>query len=200
MASLMRAKFILVNVLREAIERARQAEQKKAHQLFLVGPASKAEISFEHAFVFREGMFANQRRYRGSWRPAKHFLGADNVPAFDGTDKPEAEERQCAEALDSLPALRFWIRNVARHPEAFWLPLAHGRFYPDFVAELDDGRILVVEYKGAHLAQAGNDDTNEKRAVGRLWEVKCGGKGLFLMVEKDVGGRSMREQMLAKIG
>jgi hypothetical protein len=30
--------------------------------------------------------------------------------------------------------------------------------------------------------------------------MKCGGKGLFLMVEKDVDGRSMREQMLTKIG
>jgi type III restriction enzyme len=84
-----------------------------------------------------------------------------------------------------------------RHPNAFWLPTASGKFYPDFVAELTDGRILVVEYKGAHLADAA--DTDEKRAIGALWEKASDGKGLFLMAEKQMDGKDVRQQMLSKL-
>ena len=90
-------------------------------------------------------MYPEERCYRGGWRPSRHFLGPGRVPAFDG--KEDGEEMQCAQALDRLPGLKYWIRNVARHPASFWLPTAAGRFYPDFVARLDDGRRLVVEYK-----------------------------------------------------
>ncbi|MGB5298434.1 MAG: hypothetical protein WBN08_19120 [Thiogranum sp.] len=45
--------------------------------------------------------------------------------------------------------MKYWIRNLVKRDHAsFWLPLAHGEFYPDFVCELNDGRMLVVEYKG----------------------------------------------------
>lgn len=96
--------------------------------------------------------------------------------------------------------MKFWIRNVARHPQSFWLPTASDKFYPDFVARLNEGRLFVVEYKGALLAGSGVDDTNEKRAKGRLWEARSEGKGLFLVVEREVGGRDMRSQMIDKIG
>jgi type III restriction enzyme len=46
------------------------------------------------------------------------------------------------------------------------LPTSSDRFYPDFVAKLEDGRILVVEYKDEHLWS--NDDSKEKRALGEL--------------------------------
>ena len=120
-------------------------------------------------------MYWDQRRYRGSWKPGRHFLGPDHVPAFDGAEN--GEEFQCAQVIDSLPGLRFWIRNVARHPNSFWLPTATDKFYPDFAAQMEDGRLIVVEYKGAHIADG--PDTVEKRTIGQLWERKSGGKGLF---------------------
>jgi type III restriction enzyme len=97
----------------------------------------------------------------------------------------------------SPPMVEFWIRNVARRPESFWLPTASDKFYPDFVARLNDERLLVLEYKGALTAEG--SDTDEKRAIGRLWESKSGGKGIFVVVEKEVGGRDMRRQMLDEI-
>ena len=118
------------------------------------------------------------------------------MPAFDGAQG--GEETQCAEVLDSLPGLRHWLRNVARHPNSFWLPTASGKFYPDFVAELEDGRFLVVEYKGAHIAEGA--DTAGKRTIGALWERAMNGRGLFLVVEKVKGGKDMRAQMVEKIG
>ncbi|WP_243368367.1 DEAD/DEAH box helicase [Microvirga solisilvae] len=197
-ASLMRAKFILANALKVRIAAIRRAEQETVYQRYLIAPEAKASVSLEYRFLFRNGMFGDQRRYRGHWRPAKHFLGPDNVPAFDGAE--QGEEFQCAQALDSLPSIRYWVRNVAKHHDAFWLPLASGKFYPDFVALLNDGRLFAVEYKGAHLAGEGNDETNEKRTVGRLWEKLSDGKAAFLMVEKIVDGKDMRAQMLAKLG
>ena len=73
--------------------------------------------------------------------------------------------------------MRFWLRNVDRKPNAFWLQLSGARFYPDFIAMLTDGRILVVEYKGAFLAEG----AKEKRMVGKLWAEASDGQCLFAM-------------------
>ena len=94
--------------------------------------------------------------------------------------------------------LKYWIRNVARHPNSFWLPTSTDKFYPDFVALLGDGRLLGVEYKGAYIADG--LDTAEKRTVGELWERRSAGKGLFIVAEKTVDGKDVRRQLLEKIG
>ena len=76
------------------------------------------------------------------------------------------------------------------------MPLAEGYFYPDFVSELKDGRILVVEYKGAHLVE----DAQEKLNVGQLWESKSAGQGHFLMaVKEDEWGRDVYRQIENKV-
>lgn len=191
-AALMRCKFILARKVREKLAAIRQQERDGVYQRYLFAPEAKVEVSFDEAFAFKDGMYWDQRRYRGRWKPRKHFLGPDHVPAFDGAEN--GEEFQCAQAIDSLPGLKFWIRNVARHPNSFWLPTATDKFYPDFVAQLEDGRLLVVEYKGAHIADG--PDTAEKRTIGQLWERKTGGKGVFVVVEKTVDGRDMRAQMV----
>lgn len=194
-AALMRCKFILARKVREKLAAIRQQERDGVYQRYLFAPEAKVGVSFDDAFTFKEGMYWDQRRYRGRWRPRKHFLGADNLPAFDGAE--DGEEFQCAQAMDSLPTVKFWIRNVARHPNSFWLPTASDKFYPDFVAMLDDGRTLVVEYKGAHLADGA--DTNEKRLIGELWERQSQGRGLFIVVEKAVAGKDTRGQLAYKI-
>jgi type III restriction enzyme len=195
-AALMRCKFILARKVREKLATIRQQERDGVYQRYLFAPEAKVDVSFDEAFNFKDGMYWDQRRYRGRWKPRKHFLGSDHVPAFDGAEN--GEEFQCAQAIDSLPGLKFWTRNVARHPNSFWLPTATDKFYPDFVAQLDDGRLLIVEYKGAHIADG--PDTAEKRTIGQLWEKKSGGKGLFIVVEKMVDGKDMRTQMVEKIG
>jgi hypothetical protein len=82
--------------------------------------------------------------------------------------------------LDQLACVRRWLRNLERRPDgAFWLQTATDKFYPDFLAELDDGRILVVEYKGHD--RWSNDDSKEKRALGELWESRSNGRCLFIM-------------------
>lgn len=113
--------------------------------------------------------------------------------------KNNGEEFECACAIAALKEVKQWVRNLSNQPKAsFWLPTATDRFYPDFVAELHDGRILVVEYKGE--AYKTNDDSKEKRQIGMLWEEKSGGKGLFLMAEKrDAQGRDVHRQLAEKV-
>jgi type III restriction enzyme len=200
-SALWRAKYPLAQKLETKIKALRQKGQADAYQLYLIAPEAKTGISFDEGFKFFKDMYFDVRKHRGgAFRFNQHFLGADDVPAFSGKEGDGGEEFQCAQMLDSLnDRVEFWLRNVAQHKNSFRLPLASGNFYPDFVAKLKDGRIFVVEYKGEHLAGSGNDDTNEKRVVGALWEKASGGKGLFAMIEKVVGGRDMRGQLLDAI-
>jgi type III restriction enzyme len=65
------------------------------------------------------------------------------------------------------------------------------------VAELTDGRLLVVEHKGKVYAT--NDDSKEKCNVGDLWEEKSSGKALFLMTVEEKAKPSLFDQIAAKI-
>lgn len=195
-SALMRCKFLLARKVRDKLAAIRQKERKGVYQKYLFAPEAKVEVSFDETFSFHDGMYFDQRRYHGRWKPRKHFLGAENLPAFDGVE--DGEEFQCAQTIDSLPGLKYWVRNVSRHPNSFWLPTATDKFYPDFVARMDDDRVLVAEYKGAHIAEG--PDTAEKRTIGALWEKQSHGKGLFVVVEKSIDGKDMRAQLMAKIG
>ncbi|MCY3956560.1 MAG: DEAD/DEAH box helicase family protein [Nitrospira sp.] len=194
--ALMRCKFILARKIRDKIDAIRRQERNSAYQARLFAAEVKPEVSFETAFVFRDDIYQGERRHRGHWQPNKHFLGPHAVPAFDGAE--DGEEVQCAQTLDSLPQVKFWVRNVARHRDSFWLPTATDKFYPDFVAQLEDDRLLVVEYKGAR--DADSSDTAEKRTIGELWQRASHGKGVFVIVERSVNGRDVRQQLLDVIG
>ena len=160
----------------------------------MFAPEAKPDVSFDEAFVFKDGMYDGQKPYRGKFRFKKHFL--EIVPDIDGGDT--GEEFQCAMALESLPEVKHWLRNISKHPASFRLPMAQGWTYPDFVAELNDGRLLVVEYKGADRYSA--DHAREARLIGELWERNMDGRGLYLMAVKDDQGSDVREQLMGKIG
>ena len=189
--ALTRCKFLLARRIREKLNEFRFEERESAYRRYLFEPGARVEVSFNSAFEFKEGMYSGHPLYKGRWKPNKHILGPDRVPAMGGTQ--DGEEVQCAQALDSLPAVKYWVRNVSRHPDSFWLPTSTDKFYPDFVAQLNDGRFFVVEYKGEHIAEG--PDTWEKRTVGELWERHSNGSGLFLVVEKQRNGLDMRGQL-----
>jgi type III restriction enzyme len=58
---------------------------------------------------------------------------------------------------------------------------ATDHFYPDFVAKLKNGKILVVEYKGQDRST--NDDSSQKDRLGKLWEEGSSGQFFFEMVK-----------------
>ncbi|MDR0529363.1 MAG: DEAD/DEAH box helicase family protein [Zoogloeaceae bacterium] len=193
LSALMLARYALSSKIKDKIKSAREKAREEAFQTSLFARESRVMLDFDHGFVFRDGMYDGELFYQGNYRFQKHFLGAYRVPMLDG-----GEETDCAKAIDFLPQVQYWLRNVARHKNSFWLPTSTDRFYPDFVALLNDGRILVVEYKGAHLIDS--RDTKEKRLIGELWERHTAGKGVFLLAEKSRNGLDVAAQIKEKIG
>jgi type III restriction enzyme len=184
---LMRMKHAMARRLNNRITELRREQRGKVVQRFLFDPGAKLEPLANQAFIFRQGMYDDQTPYRGPFQFKKHFL--ERVPAFDG--KSDGEEARCAMVLDGLDAVESWVRNVARHPASFWLQTSTDRAYPDFVARLTDGRIFVVEYKGADRW----NEAAEDRAIGAVWARTTG--NLYLMVRnKDDAGRGPHEQLL----
>lgn len=115
---------------------------------------------------------------RGTFRFQRHYY------PLVGELKSEGEEFRCAQLIDSLQEVEFWVRNLERQPRySFWLQTSSDKFYPDFVVQLRDGRWLVVEYKGAHLYDA--PDAREKRALGDLWAARSNTRCLFCMLRED---------------
>ena len=185
LSQLMPCKFILARTLREKIKTFHQMERNNAYQRSLFGPEAKLEISFNNGFKFFDRMYADVEKYRGSYKFSKHFMGPDHVPAFDGV--AGGEEEQCAMMIDNLPALKYWTRNVSRHLNSFSLPTSTDKFYPDFIALMDDNRLLVVEYKGKNWAPENSGDAREKQLIGQQWAKVSGGKGVFAMATMERG-------------
>ena len=71
------------------------------------------------------------------------------------------------------------MRNLVRKSSSFRLQPSTDWFYPDFLCQLADGRVLAVEYKGKDRYSA--DDAEEKRAVGAVWASRSGGRCVFVM-------------------
>jgi type III restriction enzyme len=194
LSALVRAKFILCKSIANKISGYRDKAQNSGYQTLLFSVDSKVETSFDYCFNFNPSAYpAKPPFYSGSYRFQKHFY-----PVI-GDLKASGEEFECAVALDRLSEVKHWVRNMPQDQKfSFWLPTSKYNFYPDFVAELKDGRILVVEYKGEMLEDY--HGTLEKQNIGQLWEEKSNGKGLFLMaVKKDDKGCGVMEQLKTKI-
>jgi type III restriction enzyme len=191
LANLMIAKYALLNKLMAKITIARQQAKNQSFELFQTG--TRKTLDFKTPFVFSETMYDDQLFYRGNYRFTKHYLGNNKIPVIDND-----EELQCAKAIDAEAKVTHWIRNVSRHNASFRLPTSTDFFYPDFVAQLIDSRILVVEYKGAYLAET--PDTKEKANIGEIWAKLSKGKGLFLLAVIRKGSKTLEEQIREKIG
>jgi type III restriction enzyme len=179
---LARAKFRLVEALVKTIAKHRDARETTAFERALIPQSGlDFETSSELDLVFEESRYGYNQPYRGSTAFAKHLF------RVIGDMESSGEEHECAVYLERHSEVKAWVRNTARQPHSFWLQTSSDKFYPDFLALLKDGRVLVIEYKGAPYFT--NDDSKEKRLVGDLWADRAGGKGLFLMVENKEFGR-----------
>jgi type III restriction enzyme len=176
--------------IRWKIAEIRNEEKARAHQIALFDETAKPTWSASRLVRFDDTIYQNVPTQEiGAFRFNRHLLGADRAPLIDGD--LNGEEFQCAWSLDSLEEVDVWVRNVARHPDSFSLPRVGGRFYPDFVARLRDGRIFVVESKGEHLI--GAPEAREKNAIGMIWARTTG--NVFLMVQRVAHGVGMSDQM-----
>ena len=183
------AKFALLNKLQTLIIEERKKARNKSFSLFQ--ESYNKTLDFETGFEFKKGMYDIIIPYTGKYKFEKHFLGNTNIAPMN------SEEIKCAIAIDVEPQVKFWLRNIENKSASFKLPTSSDYFYPDFVALLVDGRILVVEYKGAHIATS--EDTKEKETIGLIWEKQSNKKALFLIAEMNKNGKTLEQQIKEKI-
>lgn len=171
-------------------------QRRAAFQQSLVEAAALPRLDDHFAFRFDSQAYPARWDYAGRYRFLKHYYPKP------GELKPEidAEETACAIAIDQMPQVKWWVRNLEKQPtHSFWLPTSTDRFYPDFVAELEDGRLFVVEYKGGHLYD--NADSREKRTIGAVWAAASGGRCVFAMVtDRNTAGVAVEDQLLKAMG
>jgi type III restriction enzyme len=198
--ALVRGRFQLAQAIESEIARLRAMAMEKGFQarLFeMVVPS--VEAAQHYSFNFQPGQYPARNHYSGSYEFSKHYYPVIHELHEKTKAGRPAEEFLCAQAIDAHKSVKHWVRNIERQPKfSFWLPTSSDYFYPDFVAELHDGRFLVVEYKGENLKTS--DDSREKDQIGHQWEKASGGRCLFLMaVAKDDEGRDVFKQIEAKL-
>ena len=172
---LIRNKYALKDAAEKKIDTHRQNVHQAAYENFLLPEcATPVVVSPDHCFSFDPHSYPYNTRHTGAYQFQKHYY------PHVGDLKADGEEFQCAQFIDRLSEVKFWVRNLERQQKfSFWLQTMTDKFYPDFVCLLTDGRYLVVEYKGVYLWSA--DDAREKREIGELWEGRSGGQCLFIM-------------------
>jgi type III restriction enzyme len=145
-------------------------------------PDSGLTVSDDRAINFKAMTYEPSWRYEGSFQFKKHYFGPKPGELRESTTGGGmTEEFQCAQFLDGLAQVEFWVRNLPRKASSFRLQTSTDWFYPDFLCRLTDGRVLVVEYKGQHLYDG--IDAGEKRAIGAVWAARSGGRCVFVMPE-----------------
>ncbi len=168
---LARNKYDLRKTLAALISDLRSQREVGQYNALFATNAADFVISADLSIIFDERTYAPNQPYAGATKFNKHYT------QLVGDLGSAGEEFECALHIDRHDEVRCWIRNIERKKSSFWLQLPHDKFYPDFVAMLTDGRILVVEYKGAHLFE----NEGDKRRIGAIWAEASGGQCLFCM-------------------
>jgi type III restriction enzyme len=176
-------RFAVARRLAEVLEETQQSVHSRGYQQMLLD--SYVPESEETVFQFLPERYYPFALYRGMsfQRHYYRLVGDMNEPEVD-----------CAIALDSMNGVETWVRNIERDQRhSFKLPKRGQFFYPDFVARLTDGRTLVVEYKGQ---MRDYEDAEEKKQLGKLWECRTAGRGVFAWIESPaVTGKSVERQI-----
>ncbi|OGA66263.1 MAG: hypothetical protein A3G81_18335 [Betaproteobacteria bacterium RIFCSPLOWO2_12_FULL_65_14] len=172
-------RFRLRDVVEARVQQHRDVERKTAFRQLLL-PGSMLAVDEVRAINFRTMNYEPSWVYEGGFGFAKHYFGPKPGELRETTPTgAQTEEFKCAQFLDGMPEVKFWVRNLARKASSFRLQTSTDWFYPDFLCQLTDGRVLAVEYKGKDRYTA--DDAEEKRAVGEIWASRSGGRCLFVM-------------------
>lgn len=157
----------------------RESERKNTFQSLLFSD-SALTVSAERAINFKTMRYEPSWLYEGGFQFQKHYFGTRPGELVEFKKNRElTEEFQCAQFLDGLPEVKFWVRNLSQKSTSFRLQTSSDWFYPDFVCQLIDSRVLVVEYKGKDRYD--NLDSEEKRAIGAVWASRSAGNCLFEM-------------------
>lgn len=194
---LAQARFRLARAIEAHVADLRDAATRRAFQQQVLGlgggSAWLIEPDWTQPHVFAPGRYPAPvaSRYGGRYQFRKHYF-----PVLADL-KDGGQEFQCAQLIDRHPRVRQWVRNLDAAPCGFGLPTSRGRFYADFVAELVDGRVALLEFKGAHLQH--DPYEIEKRQVGELWARASTGKAMFVWLTMAQDGKTLAQQLDAAL-
>jgi len=184
LAQLVRGKFALRRAIIARVKHLREQAGMRGVQMLMTDIAPVLALG-DNGFSFSKRGYDPRNPYVGPWRPKKHLF------AKVGDLKHGGHEWEAAVHIDDHPAVKYWVRNVHRTAWAYSLPTSTDLFYPDFVAELIDGRKLIVEYKGDDHTD--NRDSLEKRNIGARLQEVSEGQVVFLWGERDRDGGVSRQ-------
>lgn len=163
LAMIVRRRHELAAVVRTMITEHGRKQLRKATEMLIKDDPTSVQTDDEFSFSIEEDEYVPTREYTGGHRFNKH--------AFDLIGHMNGEELECAMRIDSHDNVKRWLRNTEYETQGgFSLPKSPGRFFPDFIVELNDGRIVLVEYKGKDRAR--NPDELHKKDIGELWATR----------------------------
>lgn len=98
-----------------------------------------------------------------------------------------SDELAVARIIDAMDSVDTWVRNLDQDRSVgFWLPYPEDRaFFPDFVVQLRNGKVMVLEVKGEHLENA---QAQDKRKVLELWGRVTDGVALWVSAPDQTRG------------
>ncbi|RJQ25645.1 hypothetical protein C4565_08090 [Candidatus Parcubacteria bacterium] len=105
-----------------------------------------------------------------------------NKNYYEKIDKLNGEELEFVQRLDldTLPNIKYWVRNREKIDPFYIQGWKKGKFYPDFVAVTKKGVVIALEWKGGD--RVSNEDTQYKVEIGEMWEKLGNGKLAFFLV------------------
>lgn len=116
-----------------------------------------------------------------------------NKNYYQKIDKLNNEELRFIERLDldTLPNIKYWVRNREKKDPFFIQGWKRNKFYPDFIAVTNNKNIIALEWKGED--RVSNEDTQYKEEIARVWESLNNSLYFFLVHNGNV------EEVLNKI-
>lgn len=165
-------RYALADRLHEVIENLLEKYAKEKFDMFL----QKKKISTKQFDAFSDTIIFKQ--------PVPQEF---NKNYYKKIDKLNGEELEFVRRLDldTLPNIKYWIRNREKIDPFYIQGWKRGKFYPDFIAMTKNGNILALEWKGGD--RISNEDTEYKVAIAKEWE-KLGKDKLhfFLVHNKNI--------------
>lgn len=96
---------------------------------------------------------------------------------YQREDDMNTLEQKMIMEIAVLDNIKFWHRNLSR--KGFFINGFQRNHYPDFIIKTQKENIILIETKGDYLD---NDDSKNKRELGRVWAEKAGNNYKYFMV------------------
>lgn len=168
-------RYCISEILHKVIEVNRLKDMEQFFQENIYDGTAPVETLFEHCYIFEPG----DEYYPWSRNLSSHTFRRHLYSTVADLHPGGIEER-VALYLDSHQRVNRWVRNQVNKKSAsysFVVPKGkspsgarNNAFYPDFVVELSNDKILIIEVKGKQLD--GNRIEQNKKSVGEFWQAR----------------------------